>query len=99
MLLKSILIKGKPGKFTTLGCKIKLHIFTFLAALPLPYLSICVNAMLKILDDEDMRRRLRFSTYNREIRLTTFLTSAGLALVPGWNIVQLDLAQVTSLSH
>lgn len=53
----------------------------------------------KVLDDEGMKRRFRFSTYHTETKVSTFLTTMGLALVPGWNIVQLSLAEFTRRAY
>lgn len=46
-----------------------------------------------------MKRRFRFSTYHTETKVSNFLTTMGLALVPGWNIVQLSLAEFTRRAY
>uniref|UniRef100_A0A1B6FQH4 CFA20 domain-containing protein n=1 Tax=Cuerna arida TaxID=1464854 RepID=A0A1B6FQH4_9HEMI len=67
--------------------------------LHLKYFNQPFSFEVQILDDEDMRRRFRFSTYHKETKLSTFLTTMPLKLIPGWNIVQLNLAEFTQRAY
>lgn len=42
---------------------------------------------------------MRFSTYVSVTKVSMFTTVMGLSLVPGWNVVQLDLADFTRRAY
>jgi len=50
---------------------------------------------IQILDDKKMRRRFRFSNYQSSTKVGMFSCGLPLALKPGWNQIQLNLATFT----
>ncbi|XP_053674294.1 cilia- and flagella-associated protein 20-like [Anopheles nili] len=67
----------------------------------LPFLVMLVKNLKKffsfevqILDDKQLLRRLRFSNYQSCTRVDNFSTSMPLSMTPGWNQVQLNMAEL-----
>lgn len=72
----------------------------------LPFLVLIVKNMKKfftfevqILDDKNMLRRFRISTYQSTTRVKPFCTTMPLGLTPGWNQIQFNLADFTRRAY
>ncbi|XP_059620329.1 cilia- and flagella-associated protein 20-like [Phlebotomus argentipes] len=48
---------------------------------------------IQILDDQGIRRRLNFANYQSRSKVSMFCTQMPLFLAPGWNQIQLNLAE------
>lgn len=54
---------------------------------------------VQILDDQNLLRRFIVSNYQSCTRITTFFTTMPLALSPGWNKIQFNLADITRRAY
>uniref|UniRef100_A0A1Q3G5E8 Putative transcription factor iib n=1 Tax=Culex tarsalis TaxID=7177 RepID=A0A1Q3G5E8_CULTA len=75
-------------------------------AVKLPFLVLLVKNMKKffsfeiqILDDRNLLRRFRASNYQSATRVDNFCTVMPLALTPGWNQIQFNLADFTRRAY
>lgn len=75
-------------------------------AIKLPFLILIVKNMqssflfeVLILDDQNLRRRFVISNYQSCTRVNTFCTTMPLALSPGWNKIQFNLADITRRAY
>ncbi|XP_055686629.1 uncharacterized protein LOC129791966 [Lutzomyia longipalpis] len=48
---------------------------------------------IQVLDDQGIHRRLTFANYQRRTKVSMFCTQMPLFLAPGWNQIQLNLAE------
>ncbi|XP_046671677.1 fibrous sheath CABYR-binding protein-like [Homalodisca vitripennis] len=72
----------------------------------LPYITMFIKNLkryftfeIQIMDDKNMRRRFRFSNYQSATKVRPFTCSVPLALKPGWNQMQLNLANFTTRAY
>ena len=54
---------------------------------------------LQVLDDHNVRRRFRFSTYQSTTRLKPFICTMPMRLGEGWNMVKINLADFTRQAY
>lgn len=54
---------------------------------------------LEIIDDTQVRRRFRASNYQTQTRVKDFICTMPLKLEPGWNVIQLNLADFTRRAY
>uniref|UniRef100_A0A1B6MEA5 CFA20 domain-containing protein n=1 Tax=Graphocephala atropunctata TaxID=36148 RepID=A0A1B6MEA5_9HEMI len=72
----------------------------------LPFITMFIKNLkryftfeIQIMDDKNMRRRFRFSNYQSATKVRPFTCSVPLALKPGWNQMQLNLANFTTRAY
>lgn len=75
-------------------------------AIKLPFMILIVKNMrsffsfeVQILDDNNLLRRFVVSNYQSCTRVSTFCTAMPLALSPGWNKIQFNLADITRRAY
>jgi len=69
----------------------------------LPYIIFLVDRFftfeIQILDDKNVRRRFRASTYQSTTRVRPYICTMPLQLDEGWNQIQIDLMQYTKRAY
>lgn len=75
-------------------------------AIKLPFFIVLLKNMnkyfsfeIQVLDDNNCMRRLRFANFQSKTRVNNFGAQMPLALQPGWNVVQINLADFTRRAY
>lgn len=75
-------------------------------AIKLPFIVLLVKNMnkyftfeIQIMDDSNFLRRFRLSNFQSKTRVNMFSAQMPLALQPGWNVVQINLADFTRRAY